>query len=245
VTINASILDEDSDESGFVPHNLSRRIASRLRDDIVAGELHYGEPLRLMAVANRLAVSTTPVREALIALERQGLVYSLPHRGYYVSRITALDVGDMFALHAHVSGTLAERATSRLADIDIDELEALDQAQRELTAAGDARQAAELNYEFHRRINLVSGAPLLMNVLRETTPFVTRRNAPDVPGWAEQRIDGHLGILAALRQRDARLASELMTSHFLRAGEAAVAHLLTLEGAAPTTRRKTRDVHAR
>jgi DNA-binding GntR family transcriptional regulator len=243
VTIDASMLREASDEQDFVPPNLSRRIASRLRDDIIAGVLHYGEPLRLMAVARRLSVSTTPVREALIALERQGLVYSLPHRGYYVSRITPLDVGDMYALHAHVSGTLTERATSRLADVDIDALEALDQAQRELTSAGDAPRAAELNYEFHRRINLASGAPLLMNVLRETTPFVTRRGAPDIPGWAEERIDGHVEILSALRKRDGKRAAELMTSHFLRAGEAAVAHLLTQEREVPITRRKPRAVH--
>jgi DNA-binding GntR family transcriptional regulator len=202
---------------------LGERIASQLRDEIIAGQIEPGEPLRLMALAEQLGVSTTPVREALAILERQGLLYSQLHRGFRVTKITPRDIADVYSLHASISGLLTERATRRLSEEDLDELEELDHAQQEATKKGDAVEAADLNYELHRRIHLSSDAPLLLRFLRETTPFVSRRSDPDIPGWVQQRIEGHGEILDAMRRRDGKEAGELMGGHIRRSGEIAAA----------------------
>ncbi|WP_166459709.1 GntR family transcriptional regulator [Amycolatopsis pithecellobii] len=202
---------------------MSDQIASRLRDEIIAGEFAGGEALRLVALAERLGVSTTPVREALATLERQGLVVGQAHRGFRVADVSPKDIGDAYALSAFMSRRLAERAAERLTPAELDELEALDVEMRAATTANDVVRAGDLNHEIHRRIGRAGGSPLLLRFLREMSPFVTRRVSPDIPGWSKQRSTGHKEIIAALRRGDAKTAGELMEEHILRSGEAAVA----------------------
>jgi DNA-binding GntR family transcriptional regulator len=200
---------------------LGLRIASRLRDEIIAGRLAAGEPLRLATLAERLGVSTTPVREALTILERQGLVISQLNRGFRVASISPREIQSIYSVHAHMSELLAETATRRLSEEDLDELELLDNQMREATARGDAEVAADINHEFHRRINLKAGLPILVRYLSETTPFVVRRVDPDIPGWADQRLEGHHAIIEAMRRRDGAAAGALMGEHIRRSGELA------------------------
>ena len=216
---------------------LGLQIASQLRDEIVAGQLPVGSALRLASLAERLGVSTTPVREALTILERQGLVISQLHRGFRVAEITPKEIAAIYNVHAYMSELLAESATRRLSEEEIDELEELDAQMREATAEGNATLAADLNHEFHRRINRKAGLPLIMRFLGETTPFVTRRQDPDVPGWAEQRLEGHHEIIEALRKRDAALVAELIGSHIRRSGELASAFASTQGAAAGSAAR--------
>lgn len=205
---------------------ISDRIAGQLRDEIISGERVAGEPLRLIALAGSFDVSTAPVREALAILERQGLVVGQAHRGFRVAMLSPHDVGDAYALSAFMHQRLAERAAGNLTIGEVDELEALDRQMREATAAGDSERASDLNHEIHRRICLGGQSPLLLRFLREMSPFVTRRKHPDVPGWAEQRAEGHATILQALRKGDAELSGAIMEQHVLRAGKAAVQYAI-------------------
>jgi len=200
---------------------LGEKVASQLRDEIIAGILAPGTALRLSALAERLGVSTTPIREALATLERQGLVNAQPRRGFRVAAIDARDIRDIYEAHAFISRILTERASRRLSEEDLDELERLDQRVREATEANDVSLAGDLNYELHRKIHLAGGSPVLLRFLRETTPFVSRRDDPDVPGWAQQRLEGHGAILRALRERNAPLAAEEMGNHIRRSGQLA------------------------
>jgi DNA-binding GntR family transcriptional regulator len=200
---------------------LGEKVASTLRDEIIAGEPPPGTALRLLPLAKRLGVSTTPVREALAILERQGLLSSRLHRGFRVVEISPREIWDIYSLHAFISELLIERATRRLSEEDIDELERIDEQMHEADGQGDVSAAADRNHEFHRRINLAAGSPLLVRFLSETTPFVTRRRSPVVPGWDEQRMEGHHSIIAALRRRDAAEASRLIGEHVRRSGELA------------------------
>lgn len=206
---------------------LGLKIASQLRDEIVAGQLAVGSALRLASLAERLGVSTTPVREALTILERQGLVISQLHRGFRVAEITPKEIAAIYNVHAYMSELLAESATRRLSEEDIDELEELDGQMREATANGNAPLAADLNHEFHRHINRKAGLPLLVRFLSETTPFVARRQDPDIPGWAEQRLEGHHSIIEALRKRDSAKVAELVGEQIRRSGELASAFAST------------------
>ena len=201
---------------------LSTEVAAQLRNEIIAGELESGSPLRLASVARRLGVSETPVREALIVLEGEGLVAGHLHRGFVVKRLSASDFEDAYALHAFVAARLTSAAVDNLNNREIAELAEIDRELVVCNRSGEKDRAGDLNHEFHRRIYLASGHSLLLRFLRETTPLVNRRYDPDVPGWADIRHDGHADIVSALLDRDAERAGTLMRDHILHAGELAV-----------------------
>ncbi|MFE7243110.1 GntR family transcriptional regulator [Streptomyces sp. NPDC057580] len=212
---------------------IGERLARILRDEIIAGHHAPDEPMRIAALARRLGASTTPVREALAILEGQGLLNGRPHRGYRVREFTPDDIEHVYQVHAFMVRTLTERATLLLSDAELDGLDRLDQEMRAATEASLTARAADLNHELHRRVHLASGSQLLLQLMRGTTPFVTRRDDPDVPGWADQRLEGHKAILDAMRARDAALAGELMAGHLLQSGRHAVSFAQESQAAVP------------
>jgi DNA-binding GntR family transcriptional regulator len=77
---------------------LNERVCQTLRDAIVTGKLAPGQRLVEEALAERLGVSRAPIREALAALQREGLVTCLPSRGVMVTVLTRRDVREIYGL---------------------------------------------------------------------------------------------------------------------------------------------------
>jgi DNA-binding GntR family transcriptional regulator len=67
-----------------------------LREAILDGTFQPGDRLRITEIANKLDVSTMPVRQALPALEAEGFATRIPHRGYIVTAVTASDVEELY-----------------------------------------------------------------------------------------------------------------------------------------------------
>src|SRR5215216_3533304 len=91
------------------PRTISGAVAARLRQEIVAGELPAGTRLRQVEIARRLGVSTTPVREALAALQREGLVRLHPQRGAVVFVPTVEDLREHYEIRAALESLAAAR----------------------------------------------------------------------------------------------------------------------------------------
>src|SRR5262249_59318784 len=84
--------------------------ADALRDAIVDGRLQPGERLRTVALAESLNLSRTPVREALVQLEREGLVEIVPRRGAVVRAFANEDLLDLYEVRAVLEAAAARRA---------------------------------------------------------------------------------------------------------------------------------------
>src|SRR5688572_20697813 len=80
------------------PRTAAEAVATRLRQEIQAGEHAPGTPLRQTEVARRLGVSTTPVREAFALLQADGLVRIDRYRGAVVFRPTAEELRDAYEI---------------------------------------------------------------------------------------------------------------------------------------------------
>lgn len=208
------------------PMKLGAEVASQLRDLIFSGRLRPGSRLRLQDLAKSLGVSTTPIREALLVLEKEGLLESEQHRGFRVKRITEQDVRDIYELHATVASLLVERAAQHVSEEDLKVLRDLDATIRAAAQNHEVQQVEELNYEFHRLIN--SRAPdseLLRRFLRETTRYVPRRVYMEIEGWLEASAQDHSPILHALKDGDGRRAAEVTAAHIRKAGDLLIDHL--------------------
>src|SRR5215210_19437 len=81
--------------------------ARRIRDAILAGRLEPDQPLREEDLARQLGISRTPIREALLLLQNEGLVETVPNRGATVKSYDAADLDDVYTLRAVLEGYAA------------------------------------------------------------------------------------------------------------------------------------------
>ncbi|TAM60845.1 GntR family transcriptional regulator [bacterium] len=178
--------------------SLSVRTLTHLRDLIIAGRLAPLTWLRMADLAGGLGTSITPVRSALLALEREGLVEIAKARGVRVIPMTRADIRDAYLVHEFLCGELAARAALT---IDQPSLQACQQLQRRMERALTQRSGETidaLNWEFHRLINRCAHSPRLSRMLRQVTRSVPHAFHRLVPGWSKKAMPHHRALLAAL-----------------------------------------------
>ena len=140
-------------------------VFNTLRQAIITGEFAPGERLMEIALANRLGVSRTPVREAIRKLELEGLVVMIPRKGAEVARITEKDLRDVLEVRCSLEELAAELAAERM---DEEGQEKLDQALVEFESAiesGDNAAIADSDMEFHDIIFDATGNPRLIQII--------------------------------------------------------------------------------
>jgi DNA-binding GntR family transcriptional regulator len=220
-----------SAEGGNVGTNAIRRLqlseeaAAFIRESIMSGHMRSGEYVRIYRVAKELGLSATPVREALHLLRAEGFVDLDPNKGFRVASVSGDDVSDIFQVFAFVAGELCARATSRLEDEDIVELEALQASLLEASRDRDWGEVEELNNRFHRVLNAKAGSPKLFNLMRLMSHYIPRRFYASIPGWPEASMEDHEAIMDALKRRDRSAARKAMATHITHAGALLAANL--------------------
>ena len=207
-----------------------RSVAAReIRRLILTGELAGGQRLRVEPLAAQLNVSATPVREALISLTGHGLVRFDHGRGFTVLPLRREDMIDLYAMQAHISGELAIRATPRLSDVAIDELEEMQAALERAIDGGDLVAAQRIDFAQHRLINRAAAAPKLTWLLTSTMRFVPFDAYAEIPGWPAAGRNDHAAIFAGFRTGNPLTARDAMRAHIRHSGDLLV-QLLTLRG---------------
>lgn len=102
--------------------NAAGQVADYIRDAITEGLFRAGERIDLAWLTEQLNVSRTPVREALVQLESEGLLESLPSRATIVRRVSMRRVEELFAARIPIEGTLAAVGARHVDDDDVDQL---------------------------------------------------------------------------------------------------------------------------
>jgi DNA-binding GntR family transcriptional regulator len=221
----ASAVGRRSPRPKVARRQLADEVAGHLRDQIMAGHLRPGDFVRLEEVAAELGVSITPVREALLTLRGDDMVELVPRRGYVVAPLSRQDIKDLFELQADIAAELAGRATARITDADLADL---DELQREIDAAAGALRLDDLEYyefEFHRIINRTAAARKLSWFLYSATRYTPTRFYSGNAGWRASMLADHQDLLTALRGRDATGARDAMARHFTDGADRLTAHL--------------------
>ena len=202
--------------------NLAEDVADHLRDAILTGQLRPGTRIDQDAVAEQLGVSRLPVREALIALDQEGLIHTIPRRGSYVQQLQRDDIADHYQLFGRVAGLAAARAVVR---IDAEELAQLEAVHAQMTSATDPREHERLNFEFHRIVNQAAGSRRIAGVLRLLGRSLPSHYFEFIPEWPDLAEAQHGEILEAFRRRDAVAAQMAMERHLDESARYAIAAL--------------------
>jgi len=213
-----------SARQGSPRRQLSDEVASHVRELIMSGGLRSGEFIRQERIAEELDLSATPVREGLLSLKGDGFVVLKPRRGFVVAPLDGSDVRDLFTAQALLAGELGARASEKVTDQELAELQRLHKELRKAATAGDGDLVEELNHDFHRTINLCAASPRLAWMLSIATKFAPRRFFATIQGWSKASAQDHAAIIAALVDHDAEAARAAMTRHMENAGELLAAH---------------------
>ncbi|HEY7145516.1 MAG TPA: GntR family transcriptional regulator [Streptosporangiaceae bacterium] len=191
------------------------------------------------ALAQRLGISRTPVREALLRLENEGVVHAIPRRGIYVVRKTKAEIIEVILASAALEGMAARLAAERATDQEIADLlaqfpqfdrAALSRADgdghRAPAAAGPVTGAgvseySQVNLNFHQRIAELAHSELFsqhISRLQIHMRAIRHRTISDSDRIANSVVD-HADIVEALQVRDGDLAEDLVRRHALGLAE--------------------------
>ncbi|MDK3018428.1 GntR family transcriptional regulator [Pseudodonghicola flavimaris] len=181
---------------------------------IVAGDMRPGEPLVEQALAEQFGVSRTPVREALHRLEQAGLAERGLRRAFFVRKMKAEDLAELFEAAGEVESVLAALAAHRMSEIERHTLSAI---LSEGDACGDDPRAyGEINTRFHETIKTGAHNAILAATLDDlnlrTQAWRVANFQENQRRLATSRAE-HRSIAEAILARDADEARRRMCSH--------------------------------
>lgn len=206
----------------------SVRAQLMLRELIVGGELKAGERIAELAMVERLAMSRTPIRMALVRLQEEGLLEALPSGGFVVRDFSEADIRDAIELRGTLEGLAARLAAERgvsagvLADMR-DCLARIDEllAAPKLSEASFSRYVTQ-NARFHALLAEMSGSDLVQRQIERvfTLPFASPNGFVLVHSSGPQARDRlviahaqHHAVVEAIVQREGTRAQSLMQEH--------------------------------
>jgi DNA-binding GntR family transcriptional regulator len=203
-------------------NSLHDQVAQQLRDQIFAGELSPGAFVDETRLCEQLAISRTPLREALKVLTAEGLIRHEPRRGCFVNEVTEQDLDEIFPVIALLEGRCAFEAAQQATDTDIAALEGLHQQLQSSADQGRIPDYYSANYAIHEAIIAMAGNKWLAQVISDLRKILklARLQQLNAPGRLAQSLAEHMAIFAALKARDAEGADAAMRTHLTRQREA-------------------------
>jgi DNA-binding GntR family transcriptional regulator len=211
--------------------NLADRVYGELRNGLLQGRFWPGERLKIRDLARAMAVSETPVREALLQLAREGGIEIVANRSIRVVSLSLSQYVELRRIRQELEGLAGEVATGRIQPDEIDRLASLHQTLCEAQARQDWPQAIRAGCDFHFCLYHASGMPELVKLLEQiwlrTAPLlnVLYRHAP----FSHPGRHYHLVLLDALRARDADAVRQALADDLVKGGEPLVKLLEAIE----------------
>jgi DNA-binding GntR family transcriptional regulator len=192
-----------------------------VKERVLDGGYAGGDMLSEGEVSAAVGVSRTPVREAFLLLEAEGLMRLYPKRGALVLPVSAEEVRDVLETRLLIESHTAERVAREGPDLGA-ELSALLERQERLLARGDHLGFADADRRFHGAIVAAAGNAILTGLydsLRDRQRRMSATTVARAPDVARRFLEEHRGIADALGRRDPEAAVARVEAHLRGAAE--------------------------
>ncbi len=188
------------------PLSLREQVVEQIRNAIIEGRLNPGDRITENQLTEELGVSRTPVREALILLEREGLIVSAPNRGSMVRAFTEQDVEHIFSMRTTLENFGGELVMDQLEPPDFTHLYESIDSQKAAIQNHDIKKVRSIDMAFHRFLVDRTEHGLLIRQWREIVAQIAAvlyLRAEAIPDYDEyQSINDHQGIVQAYQSHD-------------------------------------------
>lgn len=208
------------------PRLLRENVYDQIKQQILTGALRPGRFLGEEQVARRLAVSRTPIREALARLQRDGLVEIVPHRGAFVRWPSARDVEEVFDIRIGLEVLALRKAFPRLTEGMLRPLLERVDRQAATLATLTHRDVEDLNVDIHMTVLEAAGNQRIIELIRQLREQVyvgsTLYQSTDGtvnPSRVGRIMAEHRELLIALLDRDLDRAVRMLEEHLASARE--------------------------
>jgi len=204
--------------------SLKNRIYSSLREAITSMNIYDdAAQLRLdeRELSEKLAISRTPIREALARLEQEGLVRIVPRKGVYIVRKTKAEILEMITVWAALESMAARLIIEQASDEEIASLRKLFATFQDGQLQAKIDEYSDTNIEFHQTLLKLSRCQLLQDMADQLFIHLRSIRARTIAegNRAKRSIIDHLHIIEALEARDTELAERLVREHTLNLGK--------------------------
>ena len=198
------------------PASLRERVAMLVRADILSGRSGPGTMYTVPSLAAELAISTTPVREALLDLAGNGFLAPVRNRGFRVEGMTRADLDHLFELREllerHALVTLAERGLGDAAALSV-----LADAVAAAVEAEDGRGYLEADRNFHQALVERAGNPLLTKLVMDLRDRMRLYGFDTPAGRRRQQasVSEHYRLIELAAAGDTQGIATLITLHIM------------------------------
>jgi DNA-binding GntR family transcriptional regulator len=201
---------------------LHQHAQEKLRQMLIEGRIAPGDKLNERELSEGLALSRTPLREAIRTLAAEGLVDLIPNRGAFAVQLTETDVANTFEVMAGLEGMSGELAATRITDDELSEITAM---HYEMLAAFTRRDLSgyyRLNAKIHEAINAAAKNPVLTHTYARVNARLQAlrfRSNQDDAKW-KRAVKEHEQMIDALATRDAVGLREALRQHLFHKRDA-------------------------
>jgi DNA-binding GntR family transcriptional regulator len=199
------------------PTLLSETVADRLRDTIFKGHFAPGERLREEQLAEALDVSRGPIRDALLQLEREGLVVRRRNRGAMVARLSLADLEEVYSLRLAIEPFVCAWAARNADEQDYAEMQAAIDSYSTLDSSVTAHEAADADLRFHDVLYRAARHKRVLRLWGDLRPqvyiFLLARTYVGQAEFRDIMIRSHGALLAAIEEHDEERVRELAVEH--------------------------------
>ncbi len=203
---------------------IPQQVAQFIHDLIVSGELAPGDRIIESRLASRLGIGHPTVREALVALEHQGLVVRRANQGCVVTTLTHKEVVQILQVRAQLEVLAVELVTGANPPERIEELRTACREMKETAKRGDVEEYYRKDLHWHSTLWKLSDNPYLAKSLSQLMipllAFCMLKNLKE-PGLIDmaKSAEGHEAITAAIASGDKAKAAQVAREKFAGFGK--------------------------
>ena len=201
--------------------NLAEKVYRRIIDTILDGTLSPKERLVCNDIAKHFGVSRTPVREALVRLEKEGFIHSVPRSGTYVNSFTPEEMKEIYEIREVLEGVATRMATGSPDPELLEKMRKACENYKLGIGQKDVGLCVENDLLFHRLLVKASGSKRLIEMLESfhiQSISIAKRGA-SYWTYAPTYLDEHCSVLDLISQRKGRLAEKKIREHIRKGKE--------------------------
>ena len=203
------------------PEALTDWAYQRIKELILNLKIKPGSQVQIESMAQEFQTSRTPVREALLRLQKDGLVQAFPRVGFFVADLTATDLDGLMEVREWLESNAAGKVASTIREADLAVLDRLMADTALAVRNKDREKFLELEEAFHNIIISLCGNKYLLGVMDGLNNLVRRERVLSIRSSAniEMSYLEHENVVSTLHERNPARVAEAMANHIRAARE--------------------------